>query len=132
MRNLYQNDPQNSPRLNTDRFFADYGNVASYEGFIDAAYRFTLDKQLSSVEHWRRFVNQFREDADYEAGWRGEYWGKMMRGATFVYSYLKDKTLYSVLADTVRDMISAADSEGRISSYAKNHEFDGWDMWCRK
>ena len=132
MRNLYQNDPQNSPRLNTDRFFADYGNVASYEGFIDKAYRFAFDKQISSVEHWRRFVNQFREDADYEAGWRGEYWGKMMRGATFVYSYLKDKTLYSVLADTVRDMISAADSEGRISSYAKNHEFDGWDMWCRK
>lgn len=103
-----------------------------YNGFVDETFSFVEKYQLNKPELWTRFVKQFREDADYEGGWRGEYWGKMMRGASLVYQYTKNENLYSILSKTVDDMINSADENGRISSYAVNHEFDAWDMWCRK
>ena len=44
----------------------------------------------------------------------------------------QNEKLYSVLSHTVNEMIKSADENGRISSYAVNHEFDAWDLWCRK
>ncbi|MBR5587124.1 MAG: glycoside hydrolase family 127 protein [Clostridia bacterium] len=105
---------------------------AKYSGFVQSAFEFVEKEQLLREDLWERFVQQFREDADYEGGWRGEYWGKMMRGACLVYQYTKNEKLYSVLCKTVCDMIESADEKGRISSYAANHEFEAWDMWCRK
>ncbi|MBE7043914.1 MAG: hypothetical protein E7397_00145 [Ruminococcaceae bacterium] len=113
-------------------FDNNFDKKIKYEGFVDDAFKFAENSQLLSKELWRRFVEQFREDADYDAGWRGEYWGKMMRGASLVYQYTKNPELYSVLKETIIDMMESKDEEGRISSYGKNHEFDGWDMWCRK
>lgn len=113
-------------------FTTDINENARYNGFVDDAFSFIEKHQLLIPELWARFVQQFREDADYDAGWRGEYWGKMMRGACLVYSYTKNEELYSILTQTVFDMINSADENGRISSYSVNHEFDGWDLWCRK
>lgn len=133
MRKLYEKNTANYPRLKTDRFLVDYDNVVSYEGFVDKSIRYIEDFQLLSGDLWSRFVQQFKEeDADYEAGWRGEYWGKMMRGACFTYSYTKNPELYQALTRTVIDMMEAQEENGRISSYAVNHEFDGWDIWSRK
>ncbi len=133
MRELYKNDPVMAVRLSTDVNFTDLENEYSYRGIIHDSALFIEDMQLLRPELWARFVEQFREeDADYEAGWRGEYWGKMMRGACFVYSYTKNPELLSILRATVADMMSTAEPDGRISSYARNHEFDGWDMWSRK
>ena len=132
MKQLYAEKTANYPRLKTDTFFADYNNRYNYVGYADKALRYIEAFQLTTPELWRRFVEQFRHDADYEAGWRGEYWGKMMRGACFTYSYTQNKALYDCLTQTVIDMIESADENGRISSYAVNHEFDGWDVWCRK
>ena len=116
----------------SDVFYANCGNTYRYEGFMDQAYRFILHEQLMRADLWARFVRQFREDSDYEGGWRGEYWGKMMRGACLVYSYVKSPELYRILAETVEDIMTAADGDGRISTYAKNHELEAWDLWCRK
>ncbi len=135
MQNLYKNNPMNAPRLNTDTFFVDYSNDYNYRGFIDDAFKFTEDSQLLDPVMWERFVRQFREDdADYEGGWRGEYWGKAMRGAAFVYSYTKNPKLYETLENAVRAiMASERKSEGgRISSYGLSHEFCHWDIWARK
>ena len=132
MKALYQEKTANYPRLKTDTFFADYQNTYRYSGFMDDLIRYIEAFQLTSPAHWRRFVEQFRADSDYEAGWRGEYWGKMMRGACFVYSYTQNPALYEILTKTVSDMIESADASGRISSYGADHEFDGWDLWCRK
>ncbi len=129
---LYNEGEANYPRLMTDKLFADYSNEFRYNGFIDKAFGFIEDFQLLREDLWTRFVQQFREDADYEGGWRGEYWGKMMRGASFIYSYTKNEKLYEVLTKTVYDMLASADNDGRISSYAKSHEFEAWDIWCRK
>ena len=105
MKNIYKNNPMNAPRLNTDAHFANYGNAYSYTGVTDRAFKFIEQFQLLDPDMWMRFVNQFREeDADYEGGWRGEYWGKCMRGAALVYSYTKNPELYRILENTVRDI----------------------------
>ncbi len=112
--------------------FENITSTNKYSGLLDDAFRYIEDFQLLSPTLWRRFVQQFREDADFEGGWRGEYWGKMMRGACFVYSYTQNPQLFEILKQTVSDMMDSADEQGRISSYAVSHEFDAWDIWGRK
>lgn len=133
MRKLYEENTANYPRLKTDKFFADYENEFTYNGCIDESMTFAENVQLLRTDLWERFVAQYKADSDgADAGWRGEYWGKMMRGASFVYSYTKNLKLYEILVSTVEEMIKTADENGRISSYAVEREFDGWDIWSRK
>ena len=130
--NIYNQNTANFPRNNTDVFF-DIGSNKKFGGILDKNLKFIQKIQLKDINAWKNFVHQFRinpDDAD--AGWRGEFWGKMMRGACFVYSYSKDKELYNVLKETVNDIISAQDDLGRISTYSVEKDFDGWDMWARK
>ena len=133
MRNgFYAKNSANYPRLGTDTFFADYDNKYRYEGFVHDRFVLIEDMQLLKPDAWKRYVQQFREDADFDRGWRGEFWGKQMRGACFVYSYTKNRELFDILTESVREIITCADENGRISSYGKHHEFDGWDIWGRK
>ena len=101
-----------------------------FNGIIDQSVQFIEEFQLLRVDLWKRFVQQFKEDADFEGGWRGEYWGKMMRGACFVYSYSQNPQLYQVLTDTIKDILTAQDELGRISSYGIEHEFDAC-VYCK-
>ena len=132
MRELYSPNTANYPRLKTDKFFADYNNLYKYNGFVDNTIKYIEDFQLLNSETWARFVQQFREDSDPDFGWRGEYWGKMMRGASLTYSYTKNPVLYKELRKTVSDMMDSADEKGRISCYTLDKEFGGWDVWERK
>ncbi len=95
--------------------------------------RFILKKQLTDKALWQKFVEVYysREDAA-DNGWRGEYFGKMMRGACLTYRYLPDPELYDTLLQTVVELLSAKDASGRLSTYPTTHEFCGWDLWCRK
>ena len=130
---MYKENTANFYRNETDKNFVNYANICTYSGIIDATMKFVEEFQLLNEADWKRFVGQFLEDADGpDFGWRGEYWGKMMRGACFVYSYTKNEKLYEVLKTTILDMINAAEPDGRISSYRKEREFRGWDIWCRK
>ena len=104
-----------------------------YSGLTARAVDFLTKNQLSDRDMWRRFVDQFRRPLDgVNNGWRGEYWGKMMRGAVLVYEYSRDAELFCILTETVRDMISVIAPDGRISSFTKDTEFRAWDLWCRK
>lgn len=133
MRQLYEKNSANYPRLKTDKFFVDYGNIYRLNGYIKKLADFIEDFQLTDDKLWSRFVNQFREDdADSDSGWRCEYWGKMMRGACFTYSMTRNEALMKSLVKTVSDMLSVWEEKGRISTYAENHEFDAWDLWGRK
>ncbi len=127
---LYKN------RIKTDTFFTLPAGSVAIKGRLDKAIRFVEDYQLLNPALWAKFVMQFKNTSpkadDADNGWRGEYWGKMMRGACFTYRYTKNRELYDILAATVRDMMSAADENGRISSYSVAAQYDGWDMWCRK
>lgn len=132
MKNLYAKNTANFPRLNTDCFFVNYSNTYSYSGIINDSINFIENFQLLDKALWKRFVIQFKEHSDKNYGWRGEFWGKMMRGACFIYSYTNNSKLYDILSFTVNDMLSAQEKSGRISSYPLEIEFDGWDIWCRK
>ncbi len=120
-------------RPDTDVLFRLPDKAFSYNGIIDAAIRHIQSIQLLRGDLWRAFVEQFRTHPDDKTfSWKGEYWGKMMRGAVFTYQYTADEELYKVLCETVRDLISTQDSLGRISTYSVDAEFNGWDLWCRK
>lgn len=107
--------------------------MIEFKGLSDRAARFFEKEQLSSPETWAKFVDQFRVRLDGKnRGWRGEFWGKMMRGGALIYSYTRSQELYGILTDSVRDMLSVAEKDGRVSSYEKDAEFTGWDVWCRK
>lgn len=94
---------------------------------------FIIEKQLKDEKLWDKFVNVFLTKEDSEGnGWRGEYFGKMMRGACLAYKYLPDENLYSVLEKTVKKLLIYQDESGRITTYTPESEFNGWDMWCRK
>lgn len=51
--------------------------TAQFTGWMDQVFTYIEEDQLLRRDLWKRFVNQFaQEDADFEGGWRGEYWGK--------------------------------------------------------
>ena len=106
---------------------------ARLRGYAETMIRFPEEKQLLDDGLWALFVDQFRLHSDAATnGWRGEFWGKMMRGGCMTYAVTGNVKLYNALLKTVKDLLSAQDETGRISTYTADHEFCGWDMWCRK
>ncbi len=107
--------------------------MIKFTGIAHNAAMFLQKEQLSDPSLWAKFVDVYRSQSDGEnKGWRGEYWGKMMRGACLVYEYTQDEDLYSILTDSVKDMMTVADPDGRVSSFPRDNEFIAWDLWCRK
>ena len=49
-----------------------------------------------------------------------------------IYEFTRDEELYDVLTESVRDMLTVAEGDGRVSTYERESEFNGWDMWSRK
>ena len=94
---------------------------------------FISQEQLLNREMWSRFVSVFTDKADNEDGyWRGEYWGKCMRGGCLVYQFNKSEELYEVLKEAVIKLLKTQDELGRFSTYEVDNEFKSWDIWCRK
>jgi len=110
---------------------------AKYEGTLAEAVRFIERNQICEVGLWQKFVEVFKKQEDFAGdiwytSWRSEFWGKMMRGASMVLAYTKDEKMYKILEDSVRDMLSAQESSGRISGYPAERELERWDLWGRK
>lgn len=105
----------------------------SFSGIMDAKVRFIEKNQLMTKEDWILFIHQFKRGRDtVDRGWRGEFFGKMMRGACMTYSYTKNEKLYLFLTEVVEEMLKVQDKKGRFSTYNIVSEFKGWDLWCRK
>ena len=112
--------------------FPDAGEI-KLGGYGGRMIDFTIENQLTDVDTWLILVDQFRLMEDgINKGWRGEYWGKMMRGASLTYRATKNAKLYTVLKETVQDMLTVQDEHGRFSTYTTDTEFQAWDMWSRK
>ena len=95
--------------------------------------RFITETQLLDTSLWQHFVRVFQTKADTaDRGWRGEYWGKMMRGACLVYRCTADERLYAVMRQAVLALLDCAEENGRFSTYTRETECSGWDLWCRK
>lgn len=133
IQSAYAPNTVNAMRVDTDTLFIDEKAAVAFGGTIDKNMRYIENIQMLDPVVWARFVEQFRLQHDIKNyGWKGEYWGKMMRGATFVYAYTKNPALFAMLRQTVEDMLSTIEDSGRISSYPADKEFRGWDVWCRK
>lgn len=104
-------------------------------GMADTAAVHTQNEELKKL-NWTRLVDPFRYKTDTYRdtwqNWRGEFWGKYMRGACFTYAYTQDEELYAIMEATVRDLLSAQELSGRISSNATDSELETRDMWNRK
>ena len=130
---IYSKNPVYAHRYDTDKLFMLPAGSASFEGTFDEAIRFVAENQCKNRHNWALFAEQFKSPVDDpNLAWRCEYWGKMMRGATFTYAYTKDPSLYDMMVETVEELMSTKDSLGRISTYSVEKEFQGWDMWGRK
>ena len=136
MKNITDVCPKDSAykfRPQTDTLFALSEGSFDYSGIIDTAIRHIESIQLLDEKLWKSCVEQFTFPSDSEyLSWKGEFWGKMMRGAALTYKYTKNPKLYEVLNKTVEDLLATQDSLGRICTYSVEKEFDGWDLWCRK
>lgn len=100
-----------------------------FQKYID----FLAGCQYSDGRFWAKLVKQYEKRIDYkDLGWRGEFWGKLMRGASMLVDNVSNKRIYSVLERTVKDILSKQDEFGRFSTYPIEEEFDGWDIWGRK
>ncbi len=112
-------------------FFPFPAGAAHYTGILNQTARRIAAWDLADPELWAIFVDQFRKHPDDgNDQWRGEYWGKMMRGGCITCQYVPE--LYSILEASVRDLLSTAEPDGRISSYSREWQFRGWDLWGRK
>lgn len=118
--------------INTDTFFQSAGPFKT-EGLLNSSIEFVLERHIKNRKMWALFAKQFKLFSDSaNNGWRGEYWGKMMRGAVEFYKYTHDMELYNILTETVEELLSFQDKHGRFSTYEVYNEFGNWDMWCRK
>lgn len=111
-----------------------YLNVKpSLKGLCADCGDFLIENQLKKRDLWSKFVDQYRLQLNgVTGGYSGEYWGKMLRGGVLVYKFTQNEELFEVLTETVRDMLTTAERDGRVSTYSRDTEFHGWDMWCRK
>lgn len=108
-------------------------NAIQAQGIMDDAVRFVIDHQLKDRKTWKLYIDVFTSRVDSaDERWRGEYFGKQMRGACYAYMYTHDEALYDILTWAAEEIIKTQDDYGRISTYTVDHEFCGWDMWCRK
>ena len=98
--NMLKDNKMLAPRSRTDKLFVLPAGSFDYRGYLDDTVRLIEEIQLSDRPLWSRFVQVFADRPDGEnRGWRGEYWGKMMRGAASVCAYTKDPALYEVLTE---------------------------------
>lgn len=123
---------RHGPQLGIDRYLPIEPGSVCTKGFIDDAIRHIEAIQLTDTSLWKLFVNQYRKQDDDDGGWRGEFWGKLMRGACLSYQYTQDRELYQILESTVREFLTTQDTYGRFSTYSVDMEFTGWDMWSRR
>lgn len=121
--NLYRNDMINTLKK----------GAVKYKGITHRINAFVQKEQLLDKSLWDIFVEQFKTLPDSkDSGWRGEFWGKMMRGACLTYTYTHSAKLYSVLRKSILDLLETQREDGSFRTYHVDCEFRGWDLWSRK
>lgn len=66
-----------------------------YSEYTDKLISFVSELQLKDIDLWQLTARQFGEHSDAaDYGWRGEFWGKLMRGACGIYEYTHDKEIH--------------------------------------
>ena len=103
MSNYFRGKIDEMRKLEIKNDFLAGGVKCKLDGIVDFTAKFVQNHQLLKTRLWDLFANQFvlRTDGS-DGGWRGEYWGKMMRGACMTYQYTQDEELYKTLFNAVQ------------------------------
>lgn len=115
-----------------ENVFACVDGKMTFEGYIGELEKYLVENHVVNADVWALFVRQFRDKTDFDYKWRGEYWGKAMRGAAMLYRATKNPAIYNAMKDTIEDLLTTQEENGRISTYPIEKEFTAWDMWARK
>lgn len=93
----------------------------------------------NSIEHWNKGVIPYPKFVEFFRTGRpqfalGEMWGKSVRSGCMFYRYTRDPELKKIMAETVRDLLSAERANGSISCMPVEMQPDsgGGDLWERK
>ena len=100
-------------------------------GVLGKALRNTLENRLKKIDY-KQLVDPFRFRSENDNMWRCEFWGKIMRSAIYTWCSIQDSDLKQLINDTVTDLLSTQSVDGCISSYPKEKQLEGWDIWGRK
>ena len=88
-------------------------------------------ENLVKRTNWAGLVVPFRERYETNS-WRGEFWGKMIRGAILLAYTTQDAELKKLIKETVYDIISTQDENGCITTVAEKNQPGLWEVWGRK
>ena len=91
----------------------------------------SIRNRLCTMDY-KKLVEPFHLRYENDGAWRGEFWGKNIRGAMLSCYVTGDKELAALLKASVDDMLSAQTPDGCISSYPYDKQLTGWDIWGRK
>jgi len=106
---------------------------SSFQSRLGKSIDLVLTRQHLQTELWEMFVRQFAKATDtVDGGWKGEYWGKMMRGGVMLYQHTGNESVYRELENAVRLLLPTKRQDGVYSTYAMDNELFGWDVWGRK
>ena len=105
--NYYSTNRQYAPYLDNDEFLSCLPASFKLDKIENKMIDFIEQEQLFNTRLWKLFTEQFKAGNvdDENLGWRGEYWGKMMRGACITYKYTQNSKLYEILNNTVNDLL---------------------------
>lgn len=105
----------------------------SGSGFLDGLARWPVEHQLLNDKAWDHFISAYETQPDTDLGsWKGEFWGKFMRGACMTYAWTHDEKLYDRIRRAVEGLLTAQQPDGSFTSFAPQVRFNGWDVWSRK
>ena len=88
-------------------------------------------ENLVKRTNWAGLVVPFRERYETNS-WRGEFWGKMIRGAILLAYTTQDAELKKLIKETVYDIISTQDENGCITAVAEKNQPGLGEVWGRK
>lgn len=101
-------------------------------GYAGSLIRFIVDKEYLDKDKYHLFASQFQLHSDINGSWKGEYWGKFLRGACECYKATLNPNVYKNIEESVFEMISYMENDGTLSSCPDTSRLTGWDMWSRK
>jgi len=100
-------------------------------GPIGAALQKSVRNRLMNV-NYRNMAVPFFEHSETDNGWRGEFWGKVVRSAILSWRTLPETALLTAIRGAIDDILAAQEPNGAISSYPVTLRLNGWDLWGRK
>ena len=101
------------------------------KGLLGKAIQKTVSCRLKTVDY-ALLEQPYRLRNEADGGWRGEFWGKIVRSAITASFSTGDAELRAMVDRTVQNMMATQTPDGCISSYPVEKQLTHWDIWGRK